>query len=163
MIRHRPCLLFHYDGCCCIVQQWPCLLFYYAGCYCITRHSPCLHSLHLLGGTEEIDWYPSQFSRIWIRDPSYTRRECYLLCRDFRYCVRRIYRQEYPKPTEVSVFALCTVSPPCSEVNIEWRYTFTSLIYLYNWYRDNFTFYLCFVYWTERHCFSIVPWICMRE
>jgi len=62
--------------------------------------------------------FPVSLARIWIRDPSYTRRECYFLCRDFWYCVRRIYRQEHLKSTEVSVFALCTVSLPRSEVNI---------------------------------------------
>lgn len=60
-------------------SHWPCLLFYYTSCCCITRHSPCLHSLHLLGGTEENDWYPVNLARIWTWDLSYTRRECYFV------------------------------------------------------------------------------------
>jgi hypothetical protein len=105
---------------------------------------------------------PSQFSP-YLNPRPLVCQAWVLLCRDFRYCVGRVYRQEHLKPTEVPVFVLCTVSPPRSEVNIEWRYTFILPLYLYNLCGDNLTFYLCFLYWTERHCFSIVPWICMRE
>jgi len=72
--------------------------------YCIARLAPCLHSFHLLGGTEENDWY---LARIWTWDPSCMRRVCYVLCRYFRYCVRRIYQQEHLKPTEV--FRVCFI------------------------------------------------------
>jgi hypothetical protein len=102
MIRNWPCLLFHYNSCCCIISSDHVYCFTVLAAYCIARHSPCLHSFHLLGGIEENDWY---LARIWTRDPSYMRRVCYLLCRCFQYCVRRIYRQEHLKPTEV--FRVC--------------------------------------------------------
>jgi hypothetical protein len=43
-----PCLLFQYNSCCCIIQQWP-----------------CLHSLHLLGGSETD--IPVSLARIWTQ------------------------------------------------------------------------------------------------